>query len=102
MRSSPFTGLSDLSKWNMLRHDSGQSEDPVCNDIFINAGSEEYFEVEKVEHKNSNLIHLTYNDSNKSGSNQVGWNQSGSNHVAAHYADLNHVIFDSADSTNIN
>ena len=61
----------------------------------------ENFEVEKVEHENSNLIHLTSSDSNQSGSNQVDSNHSGYNNVAAHQDESNHVRFDTDDSNNI-
>ena len=95
--------MSGLTKWKASRHNSGRNLDPVCNNIFKNAGRENYFEVEKVERKKSNLIHidLTYRDSNQLLSNQVNSNHDGSNQVAAHQSDSNYFIFDTADSTNI-
>ena len=64
--SSPLIGLSDFTKWNARRHDSGQSEEPVFKNVFKNYGREKTFEVEKVEHKNLNSIYFTYSDSNQS------------------------------------
>ena len=91
--SFQFKGVSDLTNWKATRHGSGQRKDPVCNDIFKNAGSEKCFEVEKVEHDNYNSIHLNYSNFNESGSNKINSNHAGSQ------ADSNHVIFDTANTT---
>ena len=99
-RIPPFRGLSYFTNWNASRHNAGRSEEPVCNDIFKKAGRKKVFEVEKVERRKSNLIHLTYSNLNKYGSNQVDLNHDSSNQVAMHQADSDNVRFDPANSTN--
>ena len=48
------------------------------------------------------LIHLTYSDLNKSGSNQVDLNHDGSNHVTANQSESNNVRFDPVSWTSKN
>ena len=99
-RSFPFREMSGFIYWNTTRHDVGRSEDPVCNDIFKKSAHKTNPEVEKVERKNSNSVHLTYSNSNQFVSNQVKYNRAVSNHISAHRSDSNHVRFDPANSTN--
>ena len=37
---SAFSELSDFTNWKRSRHDAGQIEDPICNNIYKNAGHE--------------------------------------------------------------
>ena len=76
VRRFPFRGLSGFTNWNALRHDPGQSEDHVCNNIKYIYMREKSFEFENFYQKNSNSIHidLTYSNLNQYVSNKVDSN----------------------------